>query len=311
MIKFIRQLNHSILLAAFVFGPSVGRIWAVENSSASQIDISIGISGVSEGVIEQGEPLRIKVQLAASTESKKPIEISNDSGSWVDLISVQLVRAGGGPGSALRAEVVGKTAESRAVLDQTRVAGALWRISDEVTRGVVPGSYVVRASLHTGGGSGSGTEVVSDDVPLTVLPPSDVSRVVARAVNRAQDALLRDQIEMAAAEIDRVLTQKPDEPELLLLRAMICERAGNPAAALICAYRLEKNRGKAFGEPATEVEELLARLNLAIRSLEKPNESLPAWSWPPSVVFPTTDGPESPLSPDLQKQLGVAGPMRK
>ena len=249
-------------------------------------EISISLRGLEDDVVEQGEPLRIIVRLTASIDTGRPIELAPVSGAWSDAITVELAPASGGA-TAARAEVVGKAATPRATLDATRVAGGLWRMPSEVMQRVVPGDYVVRARLTIRGSSGWNGDVVSDDMLIKVVAASaSADRMTQRTINQARDALLTDRVEAAAAIIDAVLQGAPDDKRLLLVRADIADRAGNPMAAMLC---LNRARGTSLpggnGQPPIEQEELQERIMSSLYGAKPRSENPPAWSWPPSAVL--------------------------
>jgi hypothetical protein len=249
-------------------------------------EISVSLRGVDDDVVEQGEPLRIIVRLTASPDTGGSIELAPASGAWSDAITVELAPTSGGAAVA-RAEVVGKATTPCATLEATRIAGGLWRMSSEATQRVVPGDYVVRARLAIRGGIGWNGDVISEDTPVKVVAASaSADRVTQRTINQAQEALLTDHIEAAATIIDAVLQRTPDNKRLLMVRADIADRAGNPMAAMLC---LNRARGTSppsgHGQSPIEQEALQSRVMGSLFGDKPRSESPPTWSWPPFAVI--------------------------
>jgi hypothetical protein len=114
--------------------------------------------------------------------------------------------------------------------------------------------------------------------------------VTQRTLNIAQEALLDGRNQEAAAVIDAVLENAPDDIRLLTVRADIAERAGNPLAALICLRRAQRAQAtSAVGQPVFELEEIKTRVSAALAGGELPSEAPPAWTWPPSSVLKLPD----------------------
>ncbi len=276
-----------------IMGLVLSMVLCVAGATAAETptpEISVSLRGVEGDVVEQGEPFRIIVRLTVSPETGGSIELAPASGAWSDAITVELAAAGGGA-KAARADVVGKATTPHATLDATRVAGGLWLMSSVAMQPVVPGDYVVRARLVIRGGTGWNGEITSDETPLKVMAVSDsAERVTQRTINQAHEALLADRIEAAAAIIDAVLQRTPDDRRLLLVRADIADRAGNPMAALLC---LNRGRGTSLsggnGQPPIEQEELQTRVMGSLFADKPRLENPPTWSWPPSVVIAVPD----------------------
>jgi hypothetical protein len=253
-------------------------------------EISVSLRWVEDDVVEQGEPLRIIVRLTASPDTGGPIELAPASGAWSDAITVELAPASGGA-TVARAEVVGKVVTPHATLDATQVAGGLWQMSSQAMQRVVPGDYVVRARLVIRGGSGWNGDVVSEDTPIKVVAASaSADRVTQRTINQAQEALLTDHIEAATTIIDAVLQRTPDDKRLLLVRADIADRAGNPMAAMLCLNRARStNPPSGNGQPPIEQEELQTRIMGSLFGDKPRSENPPTWSWPPFAVIAVPD----------------------
>lgn len=253
-------------------------------------ELTISLRGVGDDVVEQGEPLRIVVRLAAPRASADIFELAPTSGTWSDAITVELAPAGGGTAVA-SAAAIGKPALPNATLDAKRIAGGLWLISSETMQKVAPGDFLVRGRLAIKDGSGWHGEVTSDEMPLQVVAVSDAPyRVSQRTVNQAHAALLTGHSEEAATLIDEVLQQNPDDVRLLTVRADIAERAGNPMAALICLHRAQQAQAvSTVGQPMFEQAEIETRARAALADDKKPLEQPPAWTWPPAAVLAVPD----------------------
>lgn len=278
MMKIFRQLLLGVgLLCTMV----VGR--AAELAAPA---LSISLRGVGDATSEVGEPLRVVVRLSAPREAKGAITLAPATGSWSDAISVEIAPAGGGA-AILQAGAVGKSDSPVATLDKAQVAGGLWRFAPGATQGLKPGRYLVRARLSIKGSRGWNGEVVSAGRPLQIVAPSAMpERAAQRAVNRAQDALLGDRLEEAAAALDAWLTKSPDDPRALTARAEVALRAKNPMAAMICLNRAAPKNPS--GQPPIGREELLTRVLGAMRAGPEPGSPPPAWSWPPAAVMEPT-----------------------
>lgn len=251
-------------------------------------EISLALRGIDDEAVEQGEPLRLVVRLNAPRETATAISLAPASGSWSDAIAVEIASAGG-RAAMVRAVPFGKSDSPMAKLDAEHVAGGLWRFGPDAMQQLAPGNYVVRARLVIRDGTGWTGEVVSDDVLLQIVAAANsTDRVLQRAVNRAQDALLDGHVEEAAKILDAVLTQTPDEEGVLTMRAEVALRAGNPMAAMICLNRAAPKT--ISGQPPIEREELKTRVMAALRGDATPSANPPAWSWPPPAVL--TASPE-------------------
>ena len=287
--KGIRQyFRWGLIMTALAAGPYAPL--AAATVEAPTPEIALSLRGVGDDIVEQGEPLRITVRLAAPRGVAGSIELAPASGTWSDAIAVELAPAAGGAAVA-RAEIVGKPTTPHATLNATRVAGGLWRISSEAMQRVAPGDYVLRALLSIKGGSGWRGEVASDETPLRVVATSDSAyRVAQRSINRAHEAMLGGRIEEAASIVDAVLQRTPDDVRLLTVRADIANRAGNPMAASICLNRADRvNPPTGEGPPPFEREELAARARASLTGDKPAAMNPPAWSWPPAAVLAVPD----------------------
>lgn len=257
-------------------------------------EISVSLRGVQDDVIEQGEPLRIVVRLTASSENPGVVQLAPDRGAWTDAIAVELVPVGGGTPVA-RAEVFGKPPTPHATLSADQVAGGLWRISADAMRRVAPGEYVVRGRLAIQSSNGWSGAVSDEETRVQVVAASDsAQRVPQRTSNRAHDAILDGRLEEAAGIVDPVLQRTPDDYALLMVRALIAERAGNPGAAMMCLNRVSRSlnlTGSAV--PPIELYEQRTRVTAALLAREETTPDPPVWSWPPLAVLTR---PESEIS---------------
>jgi hypothetical protein len=290
MMKTLHQfLSGELILVVFLAQPGASLFAATAEAFAPEISLSL--RGVGNAIVEQGEPLRITVRVRAPRGAKESIRLAPARGTWAEAIRVEIAPAAGAAAATL-AETMGKPDAPQATLDDTHVAGGLWRVSAEAMQRLAPGNYVVRCRLTIpGGGSGWTGEVVSAATRLQVVAASSAAnRVAQRAVNRAHDALLTGRVEEAASILDAVLTSSPDDGRLLAARAVVAERAGNIFAAILCARRAERARpltGK--GPPPVELQELQARLQLALPEAMKRPEKPADWTWPPASVMKMPD----------------------
>ncbi len=249
-------------------------------------DISLSLRGVGDETVEQGEPLRVTVRLSVPRKFSGEVQLAPASGSWSDAIAVELASVKGGAVVA-RGGLVGQSATPHATLSAAKIAGGLLVISSSSMKPLAPGEYVVRARLAINGGSGWSGEVVTDEFPLHVVATSEAPyRVTQRVINLASEALLAGQLEAAAAIVDPILQRTPDDVRLLTVRADICDRAGNPLAALLCLSRAQRVApASGVGPPALEREALEARARASFQGEKMPSTVPPAWSWPPATVI--------------------------
>lgn len=99
--------------------------------------------------------------------------------------------------------------------------------------------------------------------------------------------------------LDAVLETSPDNRDVLVLRAIVAERAGNLLAALLCANRAARDLS-ANGPPPLELYEVRARLQSQLQQapLDDRTYAPPAWSWPPRCLLESA-GPPSPGAVNL------------
>lgn len=253
-------------------------------------EIALSLQGIGDDTVEQGEPIRITIRLTAPRDAVGVIELAPASGVWSDALTVELAPAGGGA-AGVRAEVVGKPAAAAASLSATRFAGGMWRISSTAMQRVQPGNYVVRARLALKSGTGWKGETDSDEIPLQVVAKSDSAyRVTQRTINQAHEALMEGRIEAAVGIVDAVLQVNPNDARLLIVRAALADRAGNPVAALLCLKRASRvNPPSGVGPPPVESEELETRISAILEGGKKKPATPPAWSWPPAAVLAMSD----------------------
>ena len=277
-------LSGGLMLMVFLAQPGASLLAAAGEVPAPEISLSL--RGVGDAIVEQGEPLRIAVRIRVPRGAKEAIKLAPASGSWSDAIMVELAPAVGGAAVA-RAEAIGKPVTPHATLNAKQIAGGLWLVSSTAMQRVAPGDYMVRARLAIQSGSGWNGEVASEGMPIRVAAVSDSDyRVAQRAINRAHEALLGGRMEEAASIIDAVLQRTPDDGRLLVVRADIADRAGNPLAALLCLNRAQRARPPGrVGPPPLEREELEARARASFLGNQKPSTNPPAWSWPPAAVL--------------------------
>ena len=276
-------------------------------------DISISVRGVADGIVETGEPLRIAVRISVARDSAESFELAPAIGSWADTIIVELAPSDGGAAIA-NATALGEPDTAHATIDRQHVAGGLWRVSAASMQNVTPGNYTLRARLVIADGGGWTGEAVSDSAPLQVTAGSDApERVTQRAVNLAQDAMLDGNLEHAAALLDAVLANTPDDVRVLTLRGAVAERAGNMFAAMICVNRaLQAGTGTGSDLPPLELNALQDRVLAWLASEKSPQQAAPPdWSWPPRAVLETAAAslPVLPANPAMPAGTApAAGP---
>ena len=301
MIQFpgVRSVSSRLVLVALASVASCLFSFGANATTAMPVtapEIGISLRGVAQGTIEQGEPLRIAVRLEAPGDSANPLVLAPATGTWVDAIAVELVSAATGTVAA-RAEIAGQPASPHATLDRERIAGGLWQVRGESMAGVPPGEYIVRARLEISSGVGWKGSAVSDEMNLRIVATStDPERRSQRLIARANEALLAGKPEAAAHLLDAELEKSPDDFPLLVLRAAIALRAGNPLAAQSCANRARLLLPPHPDHPSRELEELAGRIFATSLSSPPgtPDVKPPAWSWPPAAVLAM---PENELMP--------------
>ena len=271
------QLVVARLLALFIGLLPVSPLVA---AAAPAPEISISLRGVTDQTIEQGEPLRIAVRISAPRGAKETIALSPANGTWADTIAVELYPVTGNV-AVVRADALGKPEAAAATLDAKHIAGGLWRFSPEKMQAIAPGNYMLRVQLKIDSGGGW-RGVAAREIPLTVVA-SPIKPSVQRVVNRAQDLLLTDKLQEAAAVVDAQLKNAPRDYALLKVRALIAEKAGNPFAAIMCLNAANFSTAKkTAGQPPAEDGEMLARLE---KSRKTAAANPPAWTWPPAEVL--------------------------
>ena len=292
---------------ATAFGLGLFAFSVLIAAAAPAPEISLSLRGVGDGIVEQGEPLRIAVRVRAPRGAKEAFTLSPASGTWADAIRVEIVPATGGA-IAAQAEAVGKPDAAQATLDKTHLAGGLWHFTSTAMQGLAPGNYLVRSRLTIAGGSGWTGEVVSTPAQLQVVALSNAAdRVTQRTVNRAYDALLVGHGEEAAAMLDAVLIKSPDDTRLLMARAVVAEQAGNILAAILCANRAERARPLASkGLPPVELQELQTRLQQALPEAMKRSDKPAEWTWPPASVMSVSEPMLSPGSKNNAVSVSAA-----
>jgi hypothetical protein len=276
-------------IAALAFAAALPWVRADQATSAPAPQLSVAPRGGLEGELEQGEPLRVVVRIEVRDAGEHRVELAPTNGPWTDAIWVELLPTGGATAVA-RAEVIGVPASPRATLDRERVAGGTWVFPETATRELSPGEYVVRARLVLNGAQGWSGEVASEDVPLRLIVPSNApERVSARTLSRAQIAFARGAFEEAAQLLDRVLAEKPDDFDLLCLRAEVALAGGNTAAAAVCANRAARLvTPEASGPPPLPLHAVQSAV-LAAWLSPASTADVPAWTWPPNAVLRQVD----------------------
>ncbi|MEW6405815.1 MAG: hypothetical protein AB1649_28830 [Chloroflexota bacterium] len=276
-----------------------------------QLELGISLRGVADGKVEQGEPMRVAVQLRIDSAAEPgSVVLAPASGTWVDALEVQLIDAQGQP-TGVKAQAVGRPDNATATLGPKQIAGGLWRFAPVSTQALKPGVYVLRARLAISAvapGSGGWTrEVLSQEIPVEIVAPSDQpERRGQRALSLAQDAILDDRLEEAADVLDALLKEQRDNMRAWTVRAVVSERAGNILGALQSvneAHRLYEALG--LDRPHVELETIRARLMAALAApdaAKKAAAPLPRWSWPPRALLS-----QQLDLPPLQAPMGKTG----
>ena len=249
-------------------------------------ELYLSLQGVADETVAQGEPLRVAVLIETGAESTWLLAPA--SGTWADAVAVEILAADSDTAVA-RAQAAGQPDEATATVDGERVAGGLWRFPADAVQALPPGAYRLRAALAISDGPGWHGTAASDELPLTVLPPSDdPARAAQKTLALAQDALLSGDPQAAAKILDEELGRDPAQFRPLLLRAIIAEQAGNPLAAQWLLNLAELGNPVEPGSyPNVDFEETRARVLAALLNPApgSPLPEPPAWSWPPVSVL--------------------------
>lgn len=289
------RLRHLCFLGAALAGATVTVVVARGADAGTPLIspvVSLSFRGVADHTVEQGEPLSVAVRLSAPRHGTEAIEIAPATGAWTDAVSVEIAKDRSAP-AVVKAAVVGRPDSPRTTLDRNRVAGGLWLFSGAAMEGLAAGDYVVRVRLKVDAGAGWTGETMSNVFPLKIVAPSAAwQRVTQRALSRANEAMLADRGEEAAGILDALLKTSPDTREVLVLRAVVAERAGNLPAALACVNRASSGLS-ASGPPPLDLHELRTRLQAKFIQPPAEGETFnpPAWSWPPQVVLAPAETP--------------------
>jgi len=257
-----------------------------------QPDIGISLRGVADDIIEQGEPLHVAVSLVSEDGD---LALAPARGSWADAVHVEIL-AGGSENVRAGGQSAGQPQDPVARINRYRMAEGTWRFPADVTQSLSPGHYRVRARLAiataapTGGWTG---EVSSQEMPLDVVAPSaDPLRREQGAVSRAYDAMQDNRLEDAASILDALLAEQPDSVDGWLARSDVSERAGNPAAAMLClnhAQALSADDGL-DSSAAARWQELQGN---GEDDAPRGDAQYPEWTWPPAAFA-------GPLPPPLE-----------
>lgn len=289
--KMVRLALLSLLV---VLSLAAGR---AQPTSGPAVELTLTPRGVVDGTLERGEPLPVAVRLTSSAEPTRPVEIAPASGTWVDLIRVELVDSGTGEVLA-RAQPTGEPATARATLTRQRPATGVWLFSSADLARVRGDGFVLRARLTIPGQPAAAGAVASDDWSLRLVPPSAAPECLsARARMRAQIAISQNQLQEAARLLDDVLRQRPNDSDLLTLRADVALRAGNTAAARLLVGRVGRllPQAKANHQPPLLLEEVRNR-SLVRSAASATGSEPPAWSWPPEVTLAPAPGERGPAA---------------
>jgi hypothetical protein len=262
--------------------------------SGPQPDVDITIRGVADGIVEQGEPMRVAVFVEMDQDSEAgDVLLAPASGTWADAMDVAIVHPDGSP-TAVSGTMVGKPDQAAATLSPAMAAEGMWRFVPDATGPLPAGDYAVRARLavpSAAPGSGGWTgEVLSPLVPLRIVAASDdPGRRSQHALALAQDAIIDDRLEDAAGIVDALLAEQSDNIGAWTVRSVISERAGNIPGALMSVNRArrlyfgDEPSGK-LTEPNVELETIYQRLLDALETPDTGNPE-PEWSWPPAALL--------------------------
>lgn len=259
------------------------------------VELMLTPQGVLDGRLERGEPLPVSVRLTSSADPRQPIELVPSSGTWVDLVRVELVDLGTGDVLA-RAQPIGAPDSARATLSRQRAATGVWLFSSADMARVKGDGLIVRARLTLPGQPAASGTVASDDWSLSLVSPSaEPDRVSSRTRIRAQIAITQNQLPEAARLLDEALRQLPNDPDLLTFRADVALRAGNTAAAMLLVGRVGQLTPKAQAnrQPPLLLDDVRNRI-LARSIGSAPAAEPPAWSWPPESVLAPVPGASRP-----------------
>lgn len=264
-------------------------------TSEPAVALMLSPQGVLNNSLERGEPLPVSVRLTSSADPRQPIELVPSSGTWVDLVRVELVDLGTGDVLA-RAQPMGAPDTARATLSRRQPASGVWLFSSADLAPVKGDGVIVRARLTIPGQPATSGTVASDNWSLSLVSPSaEPDRVSSRTRLRAQIALTQNQLPDAARLLDEALRQLPNDPDLLTLRADVALRAGNTAAAMLLVGRVGRLAPKAAAnrQPPLLLEDVRNRI-LARSTVAAPAAEPPAWSWPPESVLAPVPGASRP-----------------
>lgn len=292
----------TVILAIAAYSTTIA--WTQDDS---RIKLGISLRGVIDGIAEQGEPMQVAVQLRMDGNEAEsgPIVLAPALGTWVDAIEVQIIDTQG-KSTGVKAQTVGRPDQAATTLGPKRIAGGIWRFIPGSTRPLTPGVYTLRARLAISAaapGSGGWTgEVFSQEIPVEIVAPSDKpERRGRRALSLAQDAILDERLEEAAAVLDALLLEQRGNMRAWTVRAVISERAGNILGALQSvneAHRLYEALSR--DEPYADLITVKGRLMVALAApdaAEKAAAPLPGWSWPPrELLSPPPVAPSPPAA---------------
>jgi len=304
----VTNIPANICLIVLIFVSSSSQLLA-QDKSRPEIGISLG--GVTENMVEQGEPMRVALQLRLddSYGLGGAVVLAPAAGTWVDAIVVELVDAQGSA-TGLKAQAYGQPDAPVAILDARRSAGGLWRFTSESTRTLAPGIYAIQARLAISAAAGPNSwigEVISEDIPLEVVALSDLpERRSQRALALAHDAILDNRLEEAATILDALLVDQRSNVAAWTVRAVASERAGNILGALQCVSEGQRHYAALqMDEPNTELHGIMDRLLAALTASNTPAEvvaPLDHWSWPPKELL------SAPIS--IEPPPEIAGPVQ-
>lgn len=281
--RFVRRLVARVaVLSAWIWSAA-----ALPAADSVSPQLSLSLRGVRDAIVEQGEPVAVAIRIALPARAAGSVELAPASGTWCDAVQVEIARDATSA-ALVRGAVVGRPESPRVVVAGQRPAGGLWLVPGSAMQGLAPGSYLVRARLVVETGSGWRGQVQSPSAALTVVARSaQPKRISQRVASEAFEASARGRDADAAAVLDSQLKLTPQDRDLLLLRAALCEKGGNIPAALALVNR--SARVQPVGSPPPSDFHVM-RTRLQARLLQGSDAGeLPAWSDVPRFLLPAAD----------------------
>lgn len=263
-------------------------------------ELTLALRGIAAGVLEQGQGLQVAVRLEIPADSTGSVLLAPATGPWSEAIAVELRRVAG-EGVVARARAAARPTQPHALLEAEQVAHGLYLFPAAETSGIATGEYTVLARLEIVDGPGWRGRVESPPATVRIEPASgSAAGEVRAALGRATEALASGSPESSAGILDALLARRPDEPGLLVMRALLSLAAGDLGAAQGCLTRARELEERAGSDhPSAELEEANRRLGLARSSRVQGGVGSvpPAWtSLPAAVLAPLPAKPTAATS---------------